>query len=273
MRTPGPTSLRLLLAAQPAACRARHVTHPAPNPRRLLAAELDDIQAAGSDAEDGDIAAAVAAAVARDRAVERELAAAQRSRFARFAGDSDDEASMPARLPSGKPGSKHAGRGGPGSASAVQLDRFAGSSSDEGDLDGDAAGFVDFGGGDYAEEERRPRAKRRRKEAGGAAGAGAVTGAAAQKRSKAPAVAVRPGELVHAGTDVPLAARGQLFANGEGAAAGGTTAGGGFAGLGLSEQLAAHLAAHGFAEPTRVQQQTIPVLLVSVGIAWVSFQV
>lgn len=224
------------------------------SPWQAFAAELDDIRAAGSDAEDDDVAAAVAAAVARDRAVERELAASQHARFARFAGDSDDEAGGSARVTGGTRDANDPSAG-------AELDRFAGSSSEE-ENDG-AAGFVDFGGGDFAEEERRRRAKRRKKEAGSAAGTAGTAAATGQKKSRAGAVSVRPGELVHAGTDVPLAAQGQLFANSDAAAGDGRAARGGFAGLGLSEQLAAHLAAHGFAQPTRVQQQTIPVLLVS----------
>ncbi len=231
--------------------------HPQLSPWQAFAAELDDIRAAGSDAEDNDVAAAVAAAVARDRAVERELAASQHARFARFAGDSDDEAGGPARGGGGTRGAN----GAHAPSAAAELDRFAGSSSEE-ENDG-AAGFVDFGGGDFAEEERRRRAKRRKKEAGSAAGTAGTAAATGQKKSRAGAVSVRPGELVHAGTDVPLAAQGQLFANSDAAAGDGGAARGGFAGLGLSEQLAAHLAAHGFAQPTRVQQQTIPVLLVS----------
>ncbi|KAL4427451.1 hypothetical protein ABPG77_000740 [Micractinium sp. CCAP 211/92] len=217
--------------------------------------ELDDIRAAGSDAEDDDVAAAVAAAVARDRAVERELAASQHARFARFAGDSDNEAGGPAH----GGGGTHGVNGAYAPSAAAELDRFAGSSSEEEGEGG--AGFVDFGGGDYAEEERRRRAKRRKKEAGSAAGTAGTAAATGQKKSRAGAVSVRPGELVHAGTDVPLAAQGQLFAHSDATAGDGGAVRGGFAGLGLSEQLAAHLAAHGFAQPTRVQQQTIPVLL------------
>lgn len=62
---------------------------------------------------------------------------------------------------------------------------------------------------------------------------------------------MRPGELVHAG-----AMSGGRTASG--AAQGGE---GGFAALGLSQQLADHLAAHGFGAPTGVQQESIPVLL------------
>ena len=72
------------------------------------------------------------------------------------------------------------------------------------------------------------------------------------------AAAAKSGELVHAGTGGPSGTQGQLF----GAANGGASSGAGFEGAGLSMQLSAHLAAHGFAQPTRVQQQAIPVLLV-----------
>lgn len=193
--------------------------------------------------------AAVAAAVARDKAVAAELAAAQRRRFDRFGEDSDgsdDEGPAAARH-----GAQHSGRqhgAGAGGAPAAALDRFAGSSSE--DEEGRQAGTVEFGG-DYGGEDGR-RAKRRKQEAG----SGGAAAAGGQK--KAAAVAVRRGELVHAGTGGPSGTQGQLF----GAANGGASSGAGFEGAGLSMQLSAHLAAHGFAQPTRVQQQAIPVLLV-----------
>lgn len=70
-------------------------------------------------------------------------------------------------------------------------------------------------------------------------------------------VALTPGQFVHGG----------------GSAAAGTAAGGelfaadvdSFRGLGLTQALSDHLASLSFATPTRVQQRTIPLLLVSPG--------
>ncbi|PRW60362.1 DEAD-box ATP-dependent RNA helicase 17 [Chlorella sorokiniana] len=203
--------------------------------------DLDEVKAAGSDAESDDVLAAVAAAVARDKEVQAELAGEVRQRFARYAS-SDSEGEDPA---AGAPAGQRR-RGGAAAANgnglAADVARFAGSSDEEGE--GGPAGVVEFGGGDGGTAERRAAKRRKRERADGAAAGG--------KRPKSAAVSVRPGELVHAG------------AVGGGAAAGGAAQASGedgFAALGLSPQLADHLAAHGFAAPTGVQQQAIPVLL------------
>lgn len=200
-------------------------------------AELEDVKAAGSDAESDDVLAAVAAAVARDKQVQAELASQARQRFARYASsDSEDEAGTAAAG-----GRRRGGAAAANGGLAADVARFAGSSDEEGE--GGPAGVVEFGGGDGGNPERRAAKRRKRDAAAAAAGEGS-------KRPKAATVSVRPGELVHAGAVAGGA--------GGGAAQGGE---GGFAALGLSQQLADHLAAHGFAAPTGVQQQSIPVLL------------
>ena len=184
--------------------------------------------------------AAVAAAVARDKQVQAELAGEARQRFARYASsDSEDEA---AAAPNSRQRGGAGGKGGSGGGLAADVARFAGSSDEEGEAG--PGGVVEFGGGDGGTAERRA-AKRRRREAAAAAGAGG-------KRPKGAAVSVRPGELVHAGAGAGGSAH---------RAAGGADGGAGFAALGLSSQLADHLAAHGFQAPTGVQREAIPVLL------------
>lgn len=201
------------------------------------------MKAAGSDAESDDVLAAVAAVVARDKQVQAELAGEARKRFARYASsDSEDETATAG--PAGRRRSGGAAANGGGLAADVA--RVAGSSDEEGE-DG-PAGVVEFGGGDGGTAERRA-AKRRKRE--GAAAAASAAGAAGSKRPKSAAVSVRPGELVHAGA-----------MSGGRTASGGAQAGeGGFAALGLPQQLADHLAAQGFGAPTGVQQESIPVLL------------
>ncbi|EFN59565.1 hypothetical protein CHLNCDRAFT_56430 [Chlorella variabilis] len=246
--------------------------------------DLDEVRAAGSDADSEDVAAAVAAAVARDRAVQAELAAVQsrsRTRHERQHAAGDETGGSGG----GGGGAGRVQAGGAGGtrrlAGTHDLGRFGGSSSEE---EGPGAGdgvVVDFGV-DYGAEEaaQRRRNKRRNKEreavaaaAAAAAAAGGGGGGAGGGRAKAGGAAkaawagVRPGELVHAGGGVgEAAAQGQLFgaepeAGGGGPSGGDGGGGGGFAALGLSRQLADHLAAHSFTQPTRVQQQAIPVLL------------
>lgn len=205
--------------------------------------DLDEVKAAGSDAESEDVLAAVAAAVTRDQAVQQELAAAQVQRLSRYASESDDEL-QEIQQPQQRGKQQRADSG----FKAWRLAAFAGSSDEEEGGGGDSpAGFVEFGGGDYAADPRPTKAQRRKdkdKERTGGSG-----GAAAKRAKGAPTVPVRPGELVHAG---PAA---------EAAPGGAGADGASFGALGLSPQLAAHLAAHGFATPTPVQAQAIPVLL------------
>lgn len=200
------------------------------------------MKAAGSDAESDDVLAAVAAVVARDKQVQAELAGEARQRFARYAS-SDSEGEAAGGVPAGR--RRGGGTAANGSGLAANVACFAGSSDEEGE-DG-PAGIVEFGGGDGGSAERRAAKRRKRDRADGAA---AAAGGASSKRPKAAAVSVRPGELVHAGA-VGGNAAGAAAQDGED----------GFAALGLSSQLADHLAAHGFAAPTGVQRQSIPVLL------------
>jgi hypothetical protein len=221
-----------------------------------LATDLDEVRPAGSDAESDDVLAAVAAAVARDAAVQAELAAAaaqtQRQQYEQYASDSGSEGEAEATWPKRRAGAKP-----PKPAAAKpELHRFAGSSSeDEEDADGVPA-VIDFGGVDYEDwqhaaaqpAQQQPAQKRAKKERAGA--------------NKGTGPSVRPGELVHAGTHVPAGAQAQLFAgSGGGGDGAGGAAGSGFAALGLSQQLAEHMSAHNFSLPTRVQQEAIPLLL------------
>ena len=111
------------------------------------------------------------------------------------------------------------------------------------DTDDSDAGPTHRGGAlSFVDETRalKPATKRARRDGG------AATAAAPQPHAAAPAQP-RRGELVRAG----LAP----------AVGGGGPNGSSFAGLGLDPSLAAHLAAQGFASPTRVQASTIPALL------------
>ena len=209
---------------------------------------------AGSDAESDDVLAAVAAAVARDAAVQAELAAAaaqaQRQQYEQYAS-SESEGEEEATWPKRKAGPKAAKP----AAAKPELHRFAGSSSEDEEGGDGAPAVIDFGGVDYEDwqqaaqpAQQQPAQKRAKKERAGA--------------NKGTGPSVRPGELVHAGTDVLAGAQAQLFAgSGGGGDGAGGAAGSGFAALGLSQQLAEHLSAHNFSQPTRVQQEAIPLLL------------
>ncbi len=80
-----------------------------------------------------------------------------------------------------------------------------------------------------------------------------------QQQQKAKPAAFKPGELAHAGAEVPQGpTRNDLFGDSVAEDASGADT---FAGLGLSAALSEHLEALNFATPTRVQQQAIPLLV------------
>lgn len=213
--------------------------------------DQDDIRA-GSDEDGEDVMAAVAAAVARDKAVEQELKKERVNNTENdhadvgyygnhvggyYSSDDDDQGEIE------KETEKLDKAIGGGSGANAQKIRPKGARSAFADDDSDGE-IVDFDYGDSAYPEIRERKKKKR---------------ARWESAGGPAPSVRPGTLTHTGAGDAAGAEDQFAsANGNGITSKATDS---FEGLGLHPPLASHLESLGFKAPTRVQQQTIPVLL------------
>ena len=216
--------------------------------------DQDDIRAP-SDDDGEDVMAAVAAAVARDKAVEEELAKERENnpeqmnghmniREAYYGneiggyysgGDSgdDDEDTMK---------NVHNTHKQPGKPPLHKLDDTRSDTDEEGEGD-----VVEFAYGDSAYPEIRERKKKKR---------------ARWESIGGPAPSVRPGTLTHAGAG-DAAPLNELFATttNNKSISNSDTGEMTFTGLGLHPPLGSHLESLGFKNPTRVQQETIPILL------------